>query len=357
MNATQSDWMLYGAYGATGRLILEEALRRGHRPLLAGRDADQLAELARTTGLAFQRLALDDAAALRSALSRVRAVVNAAGPYRLTGPAMRAACLDAGCSYFDISGELEDFNAALDCDAEARARDIAVVPGVGYGVVFGEGLAAHVASRLPDATWMRLSFATQTATRSRGALLSTAAAIAGGGREIREHQLRPRALASSSWRAPDPTASKMKFSAAPLAELVAAHRSTGISSIVAGIPLPFGAATLMRFAGPVLGKLLTRKAAREPSTPSATSSAEAVNRLRSRIWAEAGNLSGERVAATLETGEGYRAAATAAVNAVELQLKEPRRGALTPAQAFGARFALLVPGTCIRELPGGATSS
>ena len=29
--------MLYGAYGKTGRLILDEALRRGHRPLLAGR--------------------------------------------------------------------------------------------------------------------------------------------------------------------------------------------------------------------------------------------------------------------------------------------------------------------------------
>ncbi|GAC1365932.1 MAG: hypothetical protein NVS2B12_21360 [Ktedonobacteraceae bacterium] len=29
--------MLYGAYGHTGTLIAEEAVRRGHRPLLAGR--------------------------------------------------------------------------------------------------------------------------------------------------------------------------------------------------------------------------------------------------------------------------------------------------------------------------------
>jgi len=35
---SRSDWMLYGAYGRTGRQILDEALRRGHRPLLAGRD-------------------------------------------------------------------------------------------------------------------------------------------------------------------------------------------------------------------------------------------------------------------------------------------------------------------------------
>jgi putative NADH-flavin reductase len=30
--------MLYGAYGSTGRLILDEALSRGHRPLLSGRN-------------------------------------------------------------------------------------------------------------------------------------------------------------------------------------------------------------------------------------------------------------------------------------------------------------------------------
>jgi hypothetical protein len=52
----------------------------------------------------------------------------------------------------------------------------------------------------------------------------------------------------------------------------------------------------------------------------------------------------------LETGEGYWAAAAAAVRALELQLREPRVGALTPVQAFGADFALLVPDTRIQEL-------
>jgi putative NADH-flavin reductase len=67
----RSDWMLYGAYGSTGRLILDEAVRRGHRPLLAGRDAAQLAALGQTTGLTTLRLSLDDDVALREALSRV----------------------------------------------------------------------------------------------------------------------------------------------------------------------------------------------------------------------------------------------------------------------------------------------
>src|SRR3954462_7951288 len=163
VGVNQFGWMLYGAYGATGKLIVEEAMRRGQRPLLSGRDAGQLAELGRSTGLPFETLKLDDTASLRTALTRVRVVLNAAGPYSLTGPPMRAACLDAGCSYLDVNGAIDDFGAALACHAAARRAGIGIIAGVGSGVVFAECLAAHVALRLPDATWLRLSLATQTA--------------------------------------------------------------------------------------------------------------------------------------------------------------------------------------------------
>jgi short subunit dehydrogenase-like uncharacterized protein len=342
--------MLYGAYGSTGRLILDEALRRGHRPVLVGRDSARLSALGQATSLRTQRLPLDDGAGLRAALSRMRCVLLAAGPYSLTGPPMRAACLDAGCSYLDVSGEVEDFGAALSCDAHARRAGIAILPGVGYGVVFGECLAAQVALRMPDATWLRLSLATKNAERSRGATLSMAAAMSSGGRDIDHGALRARAMASSTWRTPPAALPRMRFAAAPLAELVAAHRSTGIPNIVAGIPLSRPAAAFIRIAGPLLGKFLARQAARASTRDEPGPPAAAIAELRSRIWAEAGNAAGQRVAATLETGEGYRAAAAAAVRALELQLHEPRLGALTPVQAFGPGFALLVPGTHIQEL-------
>jgi len=341
--------MLYGAYGSTGRLILEEALRRGHRPLLAGRDAAKLSALGQATGLATQPLALDDGRALRTALSAVNCVLLAAGPYHVTGPAMRAACLDAGCSYLDVNAELEDFSDALACDQHARSAGVAIIPGVGYGVVFTECLAAQVASRVPDATWLRLSLATQTAGRSRSATLSTAAAMIAGGREIYQGALRQRAMAFTTWRAPRGDAHGMRFAAAPLAELVAAQRSTGIPNIVAGIPLSRAAAALMRVGGRSVGRFVRWQAARASTRVEATSSDPAVTSLRSRVWAEAGDSTGTYRAALLETGEGYRAAAVAAMRSIELQLREPRAGALTPAQAFGADFALLVPGTRIRS--------
>src|SRR5215467_13492659 len=97
--AQRSNWMLYGAYGRTGRLILDDALRRGHHPLLAGRDSVQLQALRDATGLDTVQLALEDGAALRAALSGVKCVLLAAGPYQLTGPLMRAACYNTGCAY------------------------------------------------------------------------------------------------------------------------------------------------------------------------------------------------------------------------------------------------------------------
>ncbi len=30
------SWLIYGAYGFTGKRVVQEALRRGHRPTLGG---------------------------------------------------------------------------------------------------------------------------------------------------------------------------------------------------------------------------------------------------------------------------------------------------------------------------------
>ena len=49
--AETGRWMLYGANGYTGRLIIEEALKRGHRPVLAGRSSESIGALAKETGL------------------------------------------------------------------------------------------------------------------------------------------------------------------------------------------------------------------------------------------------------------------------------------------------------------------
>jgi short subunit dehydrogenase-like uncharacterized protein len=342
--------MLYGAYGTTGHLVLDEALRRKHRPVLAGRDGARLDALGQATGLVTRRVSLDDGGDLRAALSDMRCVLLAAGPYEVTGPAMRRACLDAGCSYLDINGEIADFGRAIVSDRDAREAGIAIIPGVGYGVVFAECLAAHVKARLQSATSLRLSLATGTLERSRAATLSTARTIAAGGRDIHRGTLRRRPIASSTWQVLLDDGSRIRFAAAPMAELVAVQRSTGIANITTGIPLSRTAAAAMRVAGPMIGRILARTAVRASTRHETTPSIATLARLRSRVWAHAADDAGHHASAMLETGEGYRAAAHAAVSAVELQLRDPRVGALTPVQAFGADFALLAPDTRIQDL-------
>src|SRR5262245_18252525 len=285
--------MLYGAYGMTGRLILDEALRRGHRPLLAGRNAGKLEQLQQMTHLDTAHLRLDRVSEVSAALSAVGCVVLAAGPYDVTGPAMRAACLDARCSYLDINADVDDFRLALACDERSRAAGVAMIPGAGYGVVFAECLAAHVTRRMPDAMSLRLSLATETEGRSRGATLSVATALARGGLEVRGGELCKRPVAFSTWQARFPNRPVTRFAAVPRAELVAVHRSTAVPNIITGIPMSCVGAALVRAAGPWIGKVIARTASGRSGNAGSTPSEAAIAALRSRVWAEASNDVGQ----------------------------------------------------------------
>ena len=59
-----SPWMIYGATGYTGELAAREAVERGLRPVLAGRNADAVGALARQLGLEHRAFGLDDPTAL-----------------------------------------------------------------------------------------------------------------------------------------------------------------------------------------------------------------------------------------------------------------------------------------------------
>src|SRR5512132_2846933 len=217
-------WILYGAYGTTGQLILDEALRRGHRPVLAGRDASRLSAVAAARGLQTVALPLHDREAAKRALEGVSVLLNAAGPFFETGQPLRARCLEAGTSYVDVNGEIGDFLESIECDSEARAKGIAIIPGAGFGVVFGEAVSAHVAMRLPDASWLRISFDLVNASTSRGAQRSTASVLTGGGYVVQGGILRKRPTASSTWRLPQSSAigRPSRFASAPRPELIAA---------------------------------------------------------------------------------------------------------------------------------------
>jgi len=138
-------WVLYGAYGFTGRLILDYAIALGLRPVVAGRSPEKLAETARAHGLEHVAASVDDADALTRMLGGARLVLNAAGPFGATAVPLMHACLKTGTRYVDIGGDVSVLEKQLElAEAFERAR-IAAVLAVGFDVVPTDYAAKWVA--------------------------------------------------------------------------------------------------------------------------------------------------------------------------------------------------------------------
>ena len=107
--------------------------------------------------------------------------LNVAGPFSATSRPVADACLRNQIHYLDITGEIEVFEALAARDAEAKARGVMLLPGVGFDVVPSDCLAAHLKRRLPDANDLKLylSFGRNV---SRGTAKTMVEAIAAGTR-------------------------------------------------------------------------------------------------------------------------------------------------------------------------------
>ena len=88
-------YLIYGANGYTGRLIAREAAKHGLPPVLAGRNAEAVGELARQLQLEHRVFSLDDPTAVDAGLNDVAAVLNCAGPFSRTARPLADACLRA----------------------------------------------------------------------------------------------------------------------------------------------------------------------------------------------------------------------------------------------------------------------
>ena len=189
--------LIYGATGYTGRLIAKAAADEGARPILAGRNLEKVKRVAEPLGLAARAFDLADPAGVDAGIKDVAVVLCVAGPFSATSRPMADACLRNRVHYLDITGEIEVFEALAARDAEASARGVMLLPGVGFDVVPSDCLAAHLKRRLPDATDLKLylslganasrgtaktmleSIAAGTRVRRRGAIISRNAAEAG----------------------------------------------------------------------------------------------------------------------------------------------------------------------------------
>ena len=135
--------LIYGATGYTGKLMAKAAADQGARPILAGRNLAKVNAVARPLGLKARAFDLGDPTRLDSAIKDVSVVLCVAGPFSATSRPMADACLRNRVHYLDITGEIDVFEALAARDAEATARGVMLLPGVGFDVVPSDCLAAH----------------------------------------------------------------------------------------------------------------------------------------------------------------------------------------------------------------------
>jgi short subunit dehydrogenase-like uncharacterized protein len=229
--------MLYGAAGHTGALIARHAHQRGHRPLLAGRNAPATAALAGKLDLPYLALALDDPAALNAALADVDLVLNAAGPFLHTAAPLAQACLAAGVHYIDIGNELQVFRTLYDLGQRAQQAGVTIIPGAGFGVVATNCLARYVSDAVGGAQNLEVAARAATARPGPGIAASVRENLPYGGWTRREGHLHPQPLGSGTITITLP-GGPCRIMPFPTGDLEAAFQATGAPDITAYSPVP-----------------------------------------------------------------------------------------------------------------------
>jgi short subunit dehydrogenase-like uncharacterized protein len=207
--------------------------------------------------------------------------------------------------------------------------------------------------RLPKAMQLRLSVAAASALRTPGAQRTVVSVLADGGYVVTGGRFERRRLADQTWTIRTIGAA-VDFAAAPMGELASLRHSTGVGEIVVGRPMSRGSAIVLRTLSPLLkGALAVAAIRRYASGDRAGPAAPAPiqhDGLRSQLWAEARDADGTTVVAQLDTGEGYVAAAEAAIANAEALMESDLRGAFTPGSAFGAALLPRLPNATIKQL-------
>jgi short subunit dehydrogenase-like uncharacterized protein len=334
--------LLYGANGYTGRLILDECLRRGLRPILAGRRRDVLEALAAPHGLEVRSFDLSDTIPLDG----VQLVLHAAGPFMRTSAPMVAACLARRVHYLDITGEIGVFEACRARHEQARGAGIVLLPGVGFDVVPTDGVAARLAEALPEASLLELAFAGGGGF-SRGTLKTMLLGANEGGAIRRDGRI---TRVPARWRQQRiPFRDRPRDAVTiPWGDVSTAHWSTRIPNIHTYLAVPPRTQRAMKlqslFAPLLRVGAIARFVEKQVDARVAGPSEQVRATARMQVWGRVTHADGRTREATAVTPEGYRFTAIAAVECARRVLEAPLPpGYHTPSSAFGAGFLETLP--------------
>ncbi|WP_436515767.1 saccharopine dehydrogenase family protein [Ekhidna sp. To15] len=163
-----NNLLIYGAYGYTGRLIVNECLKVGIKPIIAGRSAEKAMKFANKHDLEYDVFEVSEKEKLENWLKRGDVVIHCGGPFIHTAKEMVEACLATNTHYLDITGEYQVFDLVKEYDLQAKEKNLMLMPGAGFDVVPSDCLAKHLHTKLPTATDLKLAFVSKGGKLSRG---------------------------------------------------------------------------------------------------------------------------------------------------------------------------------------------
>lgn len=342
----QKPWMIYGAYGYTGELIAREAVRRGHKPVLAGRSLEKAQTLANELGLEAIGFSLDNVEQAPQQIKGFSLVLNCAGPFSATAEPMMKACITARANYLDITGEIAVFELAQSLNDKARSAGIVLCPGVGFDVIPTDCVAASLKAALPDATHLALGFDSRSGF-SPGTAKTSVEGLAQGGKVRRDGRIETVLLAYQVRRIDFGDGEKDAMTI-PWGDVSTAYHSTGIPNIevfIPGSPRMIKSAKSANYVRPLLGikfvqKLIKARIARTVKGPDEAARAK----MPTFVWGEATNTRGEKKTARIRTANGYSLTITGSLAVIEhLMDNQPTGGAYTPSRLVGADLVTRLP--------------
>jgi len=346
-----AEWILYGANGYTARCIAEECARKGLRPLLAGRNARAIAELAARFTFEQRTFALDDATELRANIRGSKVILNCAGPFSATARPLMEACLAEGVHYLDITGEIDVIEAAAALDERAKTAGVILLPAVGFDVVPSDCLAKTLSQQMPDANRLELAFAAG-GSLSPGTAKTALEGAGQGGRARINGRIERVPFAWKTREVPYRDGPRTSMTI-PWGDVASAYYSTGIPNIEVYTAAPAKQIAMLRRFGwlmPVVSAGPMRTLIKNWITKRvAGPSAESREKSKSSLWGRVENAAGQSIEGTLTTPNGYTLTVMTALAAIERLLQSPPHpGFLTPSLAFGAEFITTFAGCDLR---------
>lgn len=340
--------MIYGANGYTGKLIAKEAISKGFRPVLAGRNQSEIEALATELELPSRIFSLDFSKEIEQNLSDIHLVIHCAGPFSATAEPMMLACIQSKTHYTDITGEIGVFELAQSLDEQAKQAEVVLCPGVGFDVIPTDCLASLLKEKMPDATHLALGFDSGS-SMSPGTAKTSIEGVASGGRVRRDGVISQVPLAYKE-RQIDFGDGMKNAVTIPWGDVSTAYHSTGIPNIEVYIPIsPKGAKNMRKmnwFRWLVKLKFVQNKMKQQISKTATGPNQLQREKLRTFLWGEVSNSSGDKIVGRIETCNGYQLTYIAAVEVADFLINnDVAGGALTPSKLISNQLIFKIPTT------------